>query len=246
MKAENVLIPVNEKLEIRALLTRIEPESPLAIWVPPDPMFGGTMRDPVMETLHEWSVYAGFNTLRFDFVPMDRDEREKLNWQDSRFEVGDAAVVLEWAQDVFDQRAGMFVGGYSFGAGVALELSVRRPIIDRFVAVSPLLTRYDFSFLDPCPVSGAFVFGDEDDTKPQEAKEELEPLLNQTHVDIQHYTVDRADHYYKTAHSRLGATVSKYMSDEVDKGGFDESRYWRPVAEADTDGSEGEPHYISA
>ena len=38
-------------------------------------------------------------------------------------------------------------------------ITMRRPEINRFVALSPQPNVYDFSFLSPCPTSGSIIYG---------------------------------------------------------------------------------------
>ena len=39
-----------------------------------------------------------------------------------------------------------------------MQLIMRRPEVNKFIAISPQPNVYDFTFLAPCPISGLIVF----------------------------------------------------------------------------------------
>ena len=75
----------------------------------------------------------------------------------------DAACALDWLLLNNTESTKVWVVGFSFGAFIALNLLMRRPEIQNFIAISPPADKYDFSFLAPCPVSGMIMQGDNDD-----------------------------------------------------------------------------------
>ena len=70
-------------------------------------------------------------------------------------ELSDDASALDWMQTVNPNASGCWIGGYSFGAWIGMQLLMRRPEIDGFIAVSPPAGSLDFSFLGPMPGLGA-------------------------------------------------------------------------------------------
>ena len=50
-----------------------------------------------------------------------------------------------------------------------MQLLMRRPEINRFIAISPQPNVYDFSFLSPCPTSGLMIYGKKDELVPSRA-----------------------------------------------------------------------------
>ena len=44
-----------------------------------------------------------------------------------------------------------------------MQLIMRRPEVNHFVAVSPQPNVYDFSFLAPCPTSGQIIYSENDE-----------------------------------------------------------------------------------
>ena len=63
---------------------------------------------------------------------------------------------------------------FSFGSLICMQLIMRRPEVNNFIAVSPQPNVYDFSFLAPCPTSGQVIFSENDELVTQESIEELD------------------------------------------------------------------------
>ena len=61
---------------------------------------------------------------------------------------------------------------------IAMQLLMRRPEINRFIAISPQPNVYDFSFLSPCPTSGLMIYGKKDELVPVEHINELDKRLS--------------------------------------------------------------------
>ncbi|MCK5518440.1 MAG: alpha/beta hydrolase, partial [Alphaproteobacteria bacterium] len=56
----------------------------------------------------------------------------------------------------------IWIGGFSFGAWIGMQLLMRRPEIHGYVSISPPANVYDFNFLAPCPNEGLIIQGDND------------------------------------------------------------------------------------
>ena len=55
-----------------------------------------------------------------------------------------------------------------------MQLIMRRPEVNNFIAVSPQPNVYDFSFLAPCPTSGQVVYSENDELVTKESIIELD------------------------------------------------------------------------
>ena len=55
-----------------------------------------------------------------------------------------------------------------------MQLIMRRPEVNNFIAVSPQPNVYDFSFLAPCPTSGQVVYSENDELVTKESIVELD------------------------------------------------------------------------
>ena len=55
-----------------------------------------------------------------------------------------------------------------------MQLIMRRPEVNNFIAVSPQPNVYDFSFLAPCPTSGQVIYSENDELVTKESINELD------------------------------------------------------------------------
>ncbi len=144
--------------------------APIALLLHPHPQHGGTMSNKVVYTLYQSFVRRGFSALRFNFRGVGRSQGIFDNGQG---ELSDAASALDWMQSHNSNASICWIGGFSFGAWIAMQLMMRRPEISGFISVSPPANIHDFSFLAPCPASGLILHGDKDDIVPIVSVEKL-------------------------------------------------------------------------
>ena len=123
--------------------------APVALLLHPHPQHGGTMNNRVVYILYQAFVKRGFSAMRFNFRGVGRSQGVFDNGQG---ELSDAASALDWMQVQNPNTKSCWIGGFSFGAWVAMQLMMRRPEIDGFVSVAPPANIHDFSFLAPCPL----------------------------------------------------------------------------------------------
>src|SRR3954447_3961561 len=125
--------------------------APIALVLHPHPQHGGTMNNRIVYAIFQTFVRRGFSTLRFNFRGVGRSQG---GFDRGEGELSDAAAALDWLQTYNPNAQACWIGGFSFGAWIAMQLLMRRPEIDGFIAVAPPANLYDFSFLAPCPSSG--------------------------------------------------------------------------------------------
>jgi uncharacterized protein len=138
-------------------------DAPVAIILHPHPLYGGTMNNKVVYNLHYAFYQIGFTCLRFNFRGVGRSQGE---YDHGIGELSDAAAALDYLQALNPNAKVCWVAGFSFGAWIAMQLLMRRPEIQGFVAVAPPANQYDFSFLAPCPSSGLIISGEADRVVP--------------------------------------------------------------------------------
>ena len=107
---------------------------PIALILHPHPKAGGTMQDPVTISLFEMFAAHGFSTMRFNFRGVGRSQGQ---FDAGVAELSDAAYVLDHLESLNESPSQCWVAGSSFGAYICLQLLMRRPEIDGFVAVAP-------------------------------------------------------------------------------------------------------------
>jgi alpha/beta superfamily hydrolase len=183
--------------------------APIALVLHPHPLYGGTMNNKIVyQTFHAFAQ-QGFSVLRINFRGVGRSQG---TYDDGMGELIDAAAALDWLQIQNGDASTCWIGGFSFGAWIAMQLMMRRPEIEGFIAVSPPANMYDFSFLAPCPASGLILQGDKDEIVMEEAVSRLAAkLATQRNVAIKYEMVPGADHYFRGHLDTLSAHVSDYL-----------------------------------
>lgn len=185
------------------------PGAPIAVVLHPHPLYGGTMNNKIVYRMYQAFAANGFSVLRFNFRGVGRSLGK---YDEGIGELSDAASALDWVQNQNPDAPTCWIGGFSFGSWIAMQLMMRRPEIEGYVAVSPPVNMYDFSFLAPCPASGLVAQGDKDDiVKHAEVKKFADKLTSQK-VHPSHFKMfEGADHYYRSCLDDLGNTMHAYI-----------------------------------
>jgi alpha/beta superfamily hydrolase len=187
--------------------------APIAIILHPDPQFGGTMNNKVVYALYRSFSDRGFNTLRFNFRGVGRSEG---TYDNGEGELNDAASALDWLQTHNPDASTCWVGGFSFGAWLGMQLLMRRPELEGFISVSPPADQRDFGFLAPCPVPGLIVQGNNDEIVSHEAVAALANRLQlQRGIQIDYRLVPAADHFFTGHLAQLCSHVNSYLEKNV-------------------------------
>lgn len=183
--------------------------APVALVLHPHPLYGGTMNNKVVYHLYHAFARGGFSVLRMNFRGVGRSQGK---FDDGVGELADAATAMDWLQLQNPDAMTCWVSGFSFGAWIAMQLLMRRPEAEGFIAVSPPANLYDFSFLSPCPAAGLVVQGDKDDIVHEEAVAKLIAKLSaQRGTRVEYRVVPGADHYYRQTMDNLAATLDDYL-----------------------------------
>lgn len=181
------------RLEGRYSHSKIK-NAPLALLLHPSPEHGGTMNNKINYMMFQAFVARGFSTLRFNFRGVGRSQGI---FDRGEGELSDAAAALDWMQEINPNAPYAWVGGFSFGAWIAMQLLMRRPEIKGFVSVAPPANTEDFAFLAPCPTSGLVVQGARDDVVTEQSVAELiERLYQQKGIQIDYRVIQNANHFF--------------------------------------------------
>jgi hypothetical protein len=189
------------------------PHAPIALILHPHPHYGGTMNNKVVYSLFTCFKDLGFSVLRFNFRGAGRSQGQ---FDEGIGELSDATIALDWLQQHNPDARQCWIAGYSFGAWIALQLLMRRPDINNFIAVSPPANEKDFSFLAPCPTSGLIVQGGMDEIVNPASVSTLAHRLNaQRHVEVDLAMIDMADHMYNNHLTDLYTVSGHYIVDTL-------------------------------
>ena len=171
------------------------------------------MNNPIIYHLYQTFLKRGFSVLRFNFRSVGKSQG---TFDQGIGELSDAAASLDWLQSQVPDSRGCWVAGYSFGAWIAMQLLMRRPEINRFIAISPQPNVYDFSFLSPCPSSGLMVYGKKDELVPFEFIKDLDNKLSaQKGIKVEFQTIPEANHFFTKSESELNKCLNKYIKKET-------------------------------
>ncbi|OUW74258.1 MAG: alpha/beta hydrolase [Pelagibacteraceae bacterium TMED216] len=187
--------------------------SPVAIVLHPHPQYGGTMKNKIVQLMFNSFVEKGFSVIKINFRGVGKSDGVFDNGQG---ELSDAAAALDWIERENLDYSQCWISGFSFGALLCMQLIMRRPEVNNFIAISPQPNVYDFSFLAPCPTSGQVLYSDSDELVTAESINELDQRIKiQKGVEVIFTKIKGGNHFFKNKESELKNEISKYISDKT-------------------------------
>ena len=97
-----------------------------------------------------------------------------------------------------------------------MQLIMRRPEVNHFIAVSPQPNVYDFSFLAPCPTSGQIIYSENDELVTKESIDELNNRIkNQKAVEVLFSKIKNSNHFFKNKEPDLASEIERYIKDKT-------------------------------
>ena len=148
-----------------------------------------------------------------------KEKPETQHWELSKFSLSSqskAAAALDWLERENFDNSQCWISGFSFGSLIAMQLLMRSPEINRFIAISPQPNVYDFSFLSPCPTSGLVIHGKKDELVPFDDINELNKRLSsQKGIKVEFDILSDANHFFSKADISLVKSLSKYIKKET-------------------------------
>ncbi len=171
------------------------------------------MNNKVTYNMYKNFVDNGFSVLRFNFRGVGRSQGE---FDKGIGELQDATVALNWLHNQNMDSKTFWVGGFSFGAWIGLQLIMRRPDIEYYILAAPPASKYDFNFIVPCPASGLIIQGDEDDISLEPDTAELaEKLSARNEAEIQYELMMGSDHFFRKDIDQFNNICDDYIKDKL-------------------------------
>ena len=187
--------------------------SPVAIILQPHPQYGGTMNNRIVQETYNVFVKNNFSVLRINFRGVGKSEGTFDNGQG---ELSDAAAALDWIERENQDYSQCWVSGFSFGSLICMQLIMRRPEVNKFIAIAPQPNVYDFTFLAPCPASWQVVYGVKDELVSRDSINELNNRLkSQKGIEVNFSEIKGANHFFKEKEEELKKTIDKYIKDKT-------------------------------
>jgi len=173
-----------------------------ALLLPPNPALGGTIANAVLKAVNDAFISLGFSTLRIRYRSSSNENREH--------DQQDAGEALDWL--VSKGAEYICVGGYGYGATVAVHTALRKPDSNAFIAISPNITT-EFNSLTPCP-SGLVLTAEHENTF-EHVKSIFSSLLLKKGASIEYSNVAGANHLYTGYLPEIYAKVCAYLKDSL-------------------------------
>ena len=187
--------------------------SPVAIVLQPHPQYGGTMNNKIVYETYDSFYRNGFSVIRINFRGVEKSDGIFDNGQG---ELTDAAAALDWIEKENPGYSQCWVSGFSFGALICMQLIMRRPEVNKFIAISPQPNVYDFTFLAPCPISGLITYGKNDELVSEDSILNLKKrLMMQKNIEVKFNPIINANHFYKGKEKELTSVIEHYLKDKI-------------------------------
>jgi hypothetical protein len=199
---------------------------PLVLLCPPHPHLGGDMENNVITELGKVLAENGFAALRFNYRGVGNSEsklnniaeiyeywEEILNNDDCSDAIVDATSAINYLESTVGTKK-MFIVGYSFGAIVAMMLSVKNANIRAFASISTPFGRFDTAFLSDCKQPKLFICADNDFASSLEEVEK--GMLNISEPKILDIMYD-CDHFYIDKELEIANKVLKFFNLNLDE-----------------------------
>ena len=187
--------------------------APVALVLSPHPQYGGTMNNRIVYEAYNSFYKMGFSVIRINFRGVEKSDGIFDNGQG---ELSDAAAALDWIEKENPGFSQCWVSGFSFGSLICMQLIMRRPEVNRFIAISPQPNVYDFTFLAPCPISGLVLYGKNDELVPEESILNLKKKLNmQKNIEVKFDPVTNANHFFKGKEKEMTNSLENYLKDKI-------------------------------
>ena len=187
--------------------------APVALVLHPHPQYGGTMNNRIIYETYNCFYKNNFSVIRINFRGVGKSDGIFDNGQG---ELSDAAAALDWIEKENPGYSQCWVSGFSFGSLICMQLIMRRPEVNKFIAISPQPNVYDFTYLAPCPISGLMLYGKNDELVPEDSIQNLKKRLNiQKNIEITFDSIPNANHFFNHKEKELALEMENYLKNKI-------------------------------
>jgi alpha/beta superfamily hydrolase len=184
--------------------------APVVLILHHHPQYGGNIDHKMIHSIYTTFVDNGFSTLKINFRGVGKSTG---TFDKGIGELTDAAAAIDWLQEHNANNLPIWVVGFSLGAWVAMQLTMRRPEVVGFVVLSPPATKYDFSFLSPCPVPGLIIQSSNDVISEESDVTELaKRLISSVKSEyMQYHIVEDTNHFLRDKEEEVIQIIDDYI-----------------------------------
>ena len=173
----------------------------------PHPLFGGTMQNKVVHTISRACLNKNLMVLRFNFRGVGYSEG---TFDDGIGEVDDALCVIKYVQHHYPDLP-VWLGGFSFGGGVAIQAAViNKPIA--LISIAPSLSNLNMLAINEPGCPWLIVHGAQDELiQIKTVKKWLKPLKISPTVVV----LDEATHFFHGCLIKLRMEIESFIESKV-------------------------------
>ena len=170
----------------------------------PHSLYGGSMRNPVVEAIRTAYKNNGFTTLRFNFRGVGNSQG---NFNNGRGEQEDVRAAITYLIELGVNAVNL--AGYSFGAWVNASLMINdRAPVSEMIMVAPPVRFIDFGSIQAINCLKLVVTGSQDDIAPADLIRDVLPSWN---PDARFEIIEGCDHFYVGHLKKLESILSSYL-----------------------------------
>lgn len=172
----------------------------------PHPLYGGDMHNSLIVAVAEALHTRGFCVLRFNFRGTGASEGVHSHGVDEVEDASEALIALGMVPGIDNGRLGIM--GYSFGAGVALEVACQPGMVQAVAAVAPPGYALNHPAAAHTPVPKLFVCGDQDHIVPPE---QFQFLARRWADPKEVHVLEGIDHFFVGAERQVALLVGDFF-----------------------------------
>jgi len=169
----------------------------------PHPLYGGDMYNPVVQTVADAYIQAGYSCLQFNFRGVGRSTGHYDNGRGERADVLAALGCL-----TARGAATVSLAGYSFGSWVNAYITAEMAPVAHQIMVSPPAAFIEFTGVDSIPMLTFVVTGGRDEIAPPGM---VAPLIAGWNPEARMEIIPEADHFYGGCLDRLRDLISDQL-----------------------------------
>jgi len=206
LSSEQLNFKVGES-ELSGILERPKIDTTLVTLIlHPHPLYGGDMYNPVVQSLVDTFLDAGYATFRFDF----RGTNRRSDFDGISGAVDDSIAASEMLDTLGLELVG--IAGYSFGGSTALRFSSANKV-EFVVSVSSSLALYQEDGFQINQLSGIacpvlMFHGISDLTVPFE---NMKKISSQIRSDVKCISLENEGHFYHRSLTQIHVEVKKFI-----------------------------------
>ncbi|MCS7207376.1 MAG: alpha/beta fold hydrolase [Dehalococcoidia bacterium] len=202
-------ITTSEGLRLEGVLHKAEGKGPWpgVVVCHPHPLYGGDMDHPLVVAVAQALHTRGFCVVRFNFRGTGASEGVHSHGVKEVEDAAEALLALGMVPGVDNGRLGIV--GYSFGAGIALEVASQPGMVQAVGAVAPPASALNHPAAAHTPVPKLFICGDQDHIVPAE---QFQFLVRRWAEPKEVHLLEGVDHFFRGAERQVALLVADFFA----------------------------------